>query len=394
LTRLAGRSAAESASLASLAELVYAGQAPIDLRRRCGQGACWSGIVDSNGGKAPDVNPALLHKKMLQLLSSLWVSRAVGTFARLGLADVMEDGVEDHAAIAAARGLVPDRVYRLLRALSTVGIVIEPARGRFALTPLGRLLGSHAPNNTRTTAIFLNDYFADMWMHLDDALTGERTAFEALKGRPFFDWLTEHPDEARRFNRMMLEVHGPETPAIVAAYDFSPFEHIVDIGGGNGSLLSAVLAVYPNPRATLFDMAEAIAAAKRGEGGPLPGVTFLAGDVFTTAAPEGGDLYLIRHLMHDYDDRDCVRILTNVRRAMRPNARVLVLEAPLPSDDSPGPGRWLDLQVMLLCGGRERTVEQYAGLFDRAGLRLSRTIPTGHPAMTVVEAVAADGARG
>ena len=349
--------------------------------------------MDGKSARESEVNPALLHKKMLQLLSSLWVTRAVGSFARLGLADVMEDGARDHAAIAAARGLAPDRVYRLLRALSTVGLVVEAARGQFVLTPLGRLLSSHTPNNTRTTAIFLNDYFADMWMHLDDALAGERTAFEALKGRPFFEWLAGNPDEARRFNRMMLEVHGPETPAIVAAYDFSPFEHIVDVGGGNGSLLSAVLAAYPNRRATLFDMAEAIAAARRGEGGPLPGVAFVAGDVFASAVPEGGDAYLIRHLMHDYDDADCVRILANVRRAMRPDARVLVLEAPLPSDDSPGPGRWLDLQVMVLCGGRERTVEEYAALFERAGLRLARTVATAHPAMTVVEAVAADSAR-
>src|SRR5882672_6485874 len=174
-----------------------------------GRGVEWIGIVNSKSDKVSDVSPALLHKKMLQLLSSLWVTRAVGTFARLGLADVMEDGLEDHAAIAAARGLVPDRVYRLLRALSTLGIVTEPTRGRFTLTPLGRLLSSHSPNHTRTTAIFLNDYFADMWTHLDDALTGERTAFEALKGAPFFDWLERHPEEARRFNRMMLEVHGP-----------------------------------------------------------------------------------------------------------------------------------------------------------------------------------------
>jgi ubiquinone/menaquinone biosynthesis C-methylase UbiE len=192
---------------------------------------------------------------------------------------------------------------------------------------------------------------------------------------------------------MMLEVHGPETPAIVAAYDFSTFDHVVDVGGGNGSLLSAVLAAYPNRRGTLFDMAEAVAAARRGEGGPLPGVSFVTGDVFTTAAPEGGDLYLIRHLMHDYDDPDCIRILSNVRRAMKSTARVLVLEAPLPSDDSPGPGRWLDLQVMVLCSGRERTVEEYAALFVKAGLRLNRTVPTQHPAMTVVEAVAADDAR-
>jgi len=349
-------------------------------------------MVDNESRRASDANPALLHKRMLQLLSSLWVTRAVGSFARLGLADVMEGGVAEHAAIAVARGLDPDRVYRLLRALSTVGIVTEPKRGQFSLTPLGRLLGSHAPNNTRTTAIFLNDYFADMWMHLDDALAGERTAFEALKGQPFFEWLAEHPDEARRFNRMMLEVHGPETPAIVAAYDFSQFKHVVDVGGGNGSVLSAVLAAYPGRKGTLFDMAEAIAAARRGEGGLLPGVSFVTGDVFTTPAPAGGDVYLLRHLMHDYDDGDCVRILANVRRAMRPEARVLVLEAPLPSDDSPGPGRWLDLQVMVLCGGRERTVEEYAALFERADLRLSRTVATAHPAMTVVEAVAADGA--
>jgi hypothetical protein len=192
----------------------------------------------------------------------------------------------------------------------------------------------------------------------------------------------------------MLEVHGPETPAIVAAYDFSRFEHVVDVGGGNGTLLSAVLAAYPNRRGTLFDMAEAIAAAKRGEGGPLPGVSFAAGDVFTTAAPEGGDIYLIRHVMHDYDDDDCVRILANVRRAMLPHARVLVLEAPLPSDDSPGPGRWLDLQVMVLCGGRERTTEEYGALFERAGLRLSQTVATEHPAMTIIEALAADRAHG
>ena len=283
---------------------------------------------DSRQSSSAPVDPALLHKKMLQLLSSLWVTRALGSFARLGLADAIEDGAQDHTAIAAARGLVPDRVYRLLRALSTVGIVTEPARGRFSLTPLGRLLGSRSPDSTRTTAIFLNDYFADMWMHLDEALAGDRTAFEALKGRPFFAWLAEHPEEAKRFNRMIHEVHGPETPAIAAAYDFSPFEHVVDIGGGNGSLLSAVLADYPNRRGTLFDMAEAIAAAKRGEGGPLPGVTFIAGDVFSTA-PQGGDVYLIRHLLHDYDDDECVRILANVRRAMRPDARVLVLEAPL-----------------------------------------------------------------
>ena len=293
--------------------------------------------MDSNSRKrsGTPLDPAVLHKKMLQLLSSLWVTRAVGSFARLGLADAMEDGAQDHAEIAAARGLLPDRVYRLLRALSTVGIVTEPARGRFSLTPLGRLLGSRAPDSTRTTAILLNDYFADMWMHLDDALAGG-TAFEALKGRPFFDWLAEHPEEAERFNRMMLEVHGPETPAIVAAYDFRAFEHVVDIGGGNGSLLSAILAAYPTGarRCSTWRRRSPRPARRRRTAARRD---FRRRRRVFESVPQGGDAYLIRHLLHDYDDDDCVYILAKVRRAMRPDSRVLVMEKPLPTDDSPGP---------------------------------------------------------
>ena len=130
-------------------------------------------------------------------------------------------------------------------------------------------------------------------------------------------------------------------------------------------MLSAILAAFAGPRATLFDLPEGIAAAQRGEGGPLPGVSLIAGDAFSSV-PQGGDLYLLRHLMHDYDDEPCVRILESVRRAMLPHARVLVLEKPIPTDDRPTPGRWLDLHVMLLTGGRERTVGEYERLLERA----------------------------
>jgi hypothetical protein len=154
-------------------------------------------------------------------------------------------------------------------------------------------------------------------------------------------------------------------------------------------LLSAILAANPSIRGTLFDLQEGIDAARRGEGGALPGVTFVRGDVFQTV-PEGGDAYLFRHLLHDYDDGDCVRMLSNVRRAMPPHARVLVLEKTVPTDDTPGPGRWLDLHVMLLTGGRERTLDQYSALFESSGLRLARVLPTAHPAVEIVEAVAAE----
>lgn len=329
-----------------------------------------------------------LHKKMMQLMSSLWVTRAIGTFARLGLADAMENGAETPEAVAASQKLDAKRVYRLLRALSTVGIVSENAGGGFALTPLGRLLGSRSPHSMRTAAILLTEYHADIWAGLDDALAGG-TAFEALKGAPLWDWLSKNPAEGARFQRMMQEVHGPETPAIVAAYDFSKFKNIVDVGGGNGSLLSAIVAANPGLRCTLFDLPEGIAAAKRGEGGPLPAVVLAAGNVFDSV-PEGGDLYLLRHLVHDYADDEAVHILKNVRRAMAADARVLVLEKPVPVDDTPGPGRWLDLHVMLLTGGAERTLKEYSSLFASADLKFARNMPTAHPAIEVVEAVAAD----
>lgn len=336
---------------------------------------------------AKATSPAALHKKMMSLLSSLWVTQAVGSFARLGLADTMEDGATVPSAIAAPRGLDSDRVFRLLRALSTVGIVVETAPHRFTLTPLGKLLGSREPRNMRTAAMLLTEYHADVWSRLDDALAGG-SAFEAAKGRPLFEWLGEHPDEAARFHRMMVDVHGPETQAVVDAYDFSAFDHIVDIGGGNGSVLSAIVAAVPGKRATLFDLPEGIAAARHGQGGPLPNVNLVAGNVFD-AVPEGGDAYLLRHLLHDYDDPEARKILSNIRRAMLPTARVIVLEAPLPTDATPAPGRWLDLHVMLLNGGRERTLEEYSKLFEQSGLKLSRTLPTKHPAIAVIEAVAA-----
>jgi len=343
--------------------------------------------VESVKPPKPAADPGTLHKKMMQLLSSLWVTHAIGSFARLGLADAMEAGADTAEAIARPKGLITDRVYRLLRALSTCGIVTEGAGGRFALTPLGKMLTSSAPNSMKTSAELLTEYNGEIWSKLDGALAGG-IAFEALKGQELFDWLHANPKEGARFQRMMVEVHSPETPAIVAAYDFSQFRHVIDVGGGHGMLLSAILAACPNVKGTLFDLQEGIDAAKRGEGGPLPDVNFVPGDVFDFV-PEGGDAYVLRHLLHDYDDDDCLRMLNNVRRAMPPHARVVVLEKTVPTDDTPAPGRWLDLHVMLLTGGRERTENEYRALFAKAGLRLNRVLPTAHPAVEIIEAVRA-----
>lgn len=348
-------------------------------------------IESAKPTKAP-ADQGSLHKKMMQLLSNLWVSHAIGSFARLGLADAMAKGATDARAIAAPAGLDADRVYRLLRALSTAGIVAEGERGTFSLTALGRLLCSDAPLSMHTSAALMTEYHADIWRNLDAALKGG-VAFETLHGRQLFDWLGARPGEGERFQRMMLEVHGPETPAIVAAYDFARFQHIVDVAGGNGSLLSAIVAAHPGKRATLFDLPEGIAAARRGQGGPLPGVALVEGNMFD-GVPAGADLYLLRHVLHDFDDAEALKILTHVRRAMPPGGRLLVLEKIVPADDTPGPGRWLDLHVMLLVGGRERTEAEYAALLGKADLRLQRVMPTAHPAIEIVEVSAAGAGSG
>lgn len=344
--------------------------------------------VESVKPPKSSTDPGTLHKKMMQLLSSLWVTQAIGSFARMGLADAMEQGADDAASIAAPRGLNVDRVYRLLRALSTVGMVTEGAGGKFALTPLGKMLTTNAPNSMKTSAELLTEYNGEIWGKLDGALKGG-IAFEALKGQQLFPWLHANPKEGARFQRMMVEVHSPETPAIVAAYDFSQFKRIVDVGGGHGMLLSAILAAHPSVQGTLFDLEEGIEAAKRGAGGPLPGVTFVAGNVFSTPVPQDADAYLFRHLLHDYDDDDCLKMLQNVRKQMKPDSRILVLEKTVPTDDTPGPGRWLDVHVMLLTGGRERTEDEYRALFAKAGFKLARVLPTAHPAVEIIEAVAA-----
>ena len=220
----------------------------------------------------------------------------------------------------AARGLNADRVYRLLRALTTVGIVTEGAGGQFALTPLGGLLTASSPHSMRTAAELLTEYHAEIWGKLDGALAGG-VAFEALKGQPMFDWLHANPTEGARFQRMMVEVHSPETPAIVAAYDFAAFNHIVDVGGGNGSLLSAILAAHPG-RAR-----HPVRSAGRHRGGAARrGRSAAERDArgrrrVRDAVPEGGDLYLCRHMLHDYDDPDARRILASIRRAMQPGTR-------------------------------------------------------------------------
>jgi hypothetical protein len=205
---------------------------------------------------------------------------------------------------------------------------------------------------------------------------------------PAFDYLAKHPDEASLFSETMVGLHGPETPAVAAAYDFSKFKTVVDVGGATGNMLAAVLGRHPGPRGILFDLPHVVREAPPllGRAGVADRVTIESGSFFETV-PQGGDAYILSHIIHDWSEAQCLTILGHVRKAIAPGGKLLIVEMVLPPGDAPHPGKLLDITMLLLPGGQERTPEEYADLLAKAKFRLERVVPTQSP-VSVVEAVA------
>jgi SAM-dependent methyltransferase len=217
--------------------------------------------------------------------------------------------------------------------------------------------------------------------------TGE-TAFAHANGAEVFPYYAAHPESAEPFNRAMTEMSAAVAEAVVRAYDFSGFERIIDVGGGHGHLLASVLGANPNARGTVFDQPAVVAGARDAVtrlGGRLEAV---GGDFFA-AVPAGGDAYLLKHIIHDWDEERALTILRNVRAAMKPDGRLLLVEWVVPEGDEPSMAKLGDVHMMVMTGGQERTAEEYARLFERAGFRLTRVIET-ESQMAVIEGVRVD----
>jgi hypothetical protein len=213
-----------------------------------------------------------------------------------------------------------------------------------------------------------------------------KSGFEKSLGMPVFDWLANHPEEASLFNETMVGVHGADAPAVATAYDFSGLATVVDVGGGTGNLLTTILANYPASRGILFDLPNVVrdAPALIQSRGMADRVTIEAGSFFDKV-PSDGDAYLLSHIIQDWTEDHCLTILGQCRRAMNPGGRVLIIETVLPDDDTSHPGKIVDVLMLVATGGRERTELEYGALLDRAGLRLTRVVPT-ESAVSVVEA--------
>jgi hypothetical protein len=206
---------------------------------------------------------------------------------------------------------------------------------------------------------------------------------------PLFEYLAQHSDEASLFSETMVGLHGQEPSAVATAYDFSTFNTIVDVGGATGNMLAAILSRHAGPSGVLFDLPHVVADAPLllKESGVNDRVKIEAGDFFN-AVPSGGDAYILSHIIHDWDEDQCLTILSHIRKAMKSNGRLLIVEMVLPEGDTPHPGKMLDMVMLLLSGGRERTEAEYGALLSKGGFKLTRTVPTSS-AVSIVEAVLA-----
>lgn len=327
---------------------------------------------------------------LLEIAQGAWLTQALYVAVKLGIADALRDGPRSAADVARDAGSDPQATYRIMRALAANGVLALRRDGRFTLTRVGQPLRRDHPGSMAAMIEMIGH--PDHWEHwgslLHSARTG-RTAVEHLRGTPIFDYLERAPDYAAVFHDAMTGVSAMAIDMAVPLYDFTGRSLVVDVGGGHGALLAAVLAAAPRARGVLFDLPSVIAGAgaEFDAAGVSDRYTSTAGSFFESV-PDGGDLYLLKTVIHDWDDDQALTILRNVRTAITDGGTVLLLELVLPEGAAPHPGMLLDLEMLVQAGGRERTASEYSDLLARAGFRVTRVIPTAGP-LAIVEAVPA-----
>ena len=314
---------------------------------------------------------------MNQMLTGYWVSQALYVAAKLGIADLLTPGSKSTKELATATKCHPSSLYRLLRALASVGVFAEDGPGRFVLTPLAQCLRSDLPGSQRGLAIMSGEEHYRAWGELLYSVQTGQPAFDKLYGMPVFDFLSKHPEQAKIFDAAMVGVHGRETAALIEAYDLSGITVLADIGGGNGSLLTGVLQKYPAMRGLLYDLPPVVERATANlQAARLLERCQVIGGSFFESVPSGADAYLMRHIIHDWDDAKAVSILRNVHRVIGKDGRLLVVEGVIPPGNDPSFGKLLDLTMLVVPGGKERTEDEYQALYRAAGFDLTRIVPT------------------
>jgi hypothetical protein len=326
--------------------------------------------------------------QLIQMATAHWVSRLLYLAAQMNLADRLSETSRTADELARSTATDAPSLYRVMRTLASLGLFTEDPSHRFSLTPLGGALKTDAPGAVRATVLTMaGDLCTKSLDHLLYSVQTGKTGFEKAFGMPLFEWLENHPTDASLFSETMVGLHGVEPVAVAAAHDFSEFETIIDVGGSTGNLLTTILGRHPHPRGILFDLPHVVhdGAALIQARGLADRIRIEAGSFFETV-PAGGGVYLLSHIIHDWNEAQCLTILGNCRRAMTPGSRLLIIEMVLPTGDTPHLGKMLDIIMLAIPGGQERTEPEYGALLGRAGFQLTRVVPTQSP-VSIVEAV-------
>jgi hypothetical protein len=320
--------------------------------------------------------PSTPGEQLIRLFRGFWVSQALYVAAELGVADLLADGPQTADDLASAAGAHAPSLYRILRLLASEAVFAEAEDGRFALTPLAAALQRDA-GPMRLQVLFLGQ--GASWQAAGSLLhtvrTGE-TAFERVHGVDFFEYYRQHPDEWALFDQLMAANTTPAARAIAAAYDCSRIGTVVDIGGGRGALAVELLRAYPHLRGVVFDQPAVAAGAREAiAAAGLTGRCEAIGGDFFAVVPDGSDAYLLKSILHDWDDERCVAILRACRRAVPQHGRLLGVELLVPRGNAPSFAKTQDVNMLINLGGRERTEDEYRGLYAAAGFDLTRAIP-------------------
>jgi len=331
----------------------------------------------------PQENPrqAPPSAQLMEMIFGFALSRSIAVAAQLGVADLLKDGTKSADELAEIIGAHPRSLYRMLRALAGAGIFSEEADQRFSLTPLGEPLCSDAPESLRAFAAMMADHVNfETWAQLPYSIQTGKPAFPHKFGMRWFAWLEQNPAEGKVFNDAMTSLSSGAVAAVVSAYSFSGIKKLVDVGGGHGRLLASVLSKYPEMKGVLYDAPAVIKDANDvfvalGVGDRVEAI---GGDFFQSV-PAGGDAYILKHIIHDWNDEDCLKILGHCRAGMKAGGKVLLVEMVIPERNAPSIGKFLDLQMLLFLTGCERTEAEYRTLLNRAGFDLTRIVRTPSP---------------
>lgn len=340
--------------------------------------------MEGQTAPAKEIPPPI---QMLQLISGFWIARSVYVLAKLGIADLINDESKTADELATATGAHGPSLFRVLRALASVGVITQGAENRFGGTPLSQTLCS-GPGSMRSFAMTeLGEEHYPAWGELLYSVRTGGIAFDKAFGEPCWEFFRKNPENAQIFNDAMSGMTTQANEAIHAVYDFAGINTIVDVGGGHGGLITGILKKNPQMRGILFDAPQVIEGAKVSlqNSGVADRCQFVSGDFFKSV-PGGGDAIVMKWIIHDWNDEQSIAIMKNCRRALPANGKLILIDAVVPATSEPHFSKFIDLNMLVMTGGRERTEEEFGQLYEAAGFRVTRIVATESP-FSVIEGV-------